>query len=141
MSHGKGLIVLSMCLVIWKAVNFINSSLVLLFTYLTHLSFPTIDSHCTLFWYGTQLIFHYIGLDITLCNCKQIRVRGLVFTATFNNISGILWWSVLLVDETGVPGNTIKSADVLVHEYANHCLQLQVTDKLNVVSSIPRRER
>jgi hypothetical protein len=65
MSHGKGLIVLSMFLVIWKAVNFINSSLVLLFTYLTHLSFPMIDSHCTLFWYGTQLIFHYIDLDIT----------------------------------------------------------------------------
>ena len=24
--------------------------------------------------------------------------------ATFNNISVILWWSVLLVEETGVPG-------------------------------------
>ena len=46
MSHGKGFIVLSMCLVIWKAVNFINSLLVLLFTYLIHLSFPMIDSHC-----------------------------------------------------------------------------------------------
>ena len=46
MSHGKGFIVLSMCLVIWKAVNFINSPLVSLFTYLIHLSFPMIDSHC-----------------------------------------------------------------------------------------------
>jgi len=26
----------------------------------------------------------------------------MVFNATFNNISGILWWSVLLVEETGV---------------------------------------
>jgi hypothetical protein len=28
---------------------------------------------------------------------------SLVFNATFNNISVILWWSVLLVEETGVP--------------------------------------
>jgi hypothetical protein len=27
----------------------------------------------------------------------------MVFNATFNNISVILWWSVLLVKETGVP--------------------------------------
>jgi hypothetical protein len=29
---------------------------------------------------------------------------GMVFNATFNNISVILWGSVLLVEETGVPG-------------------------------------
>jgi hypothetical protein len=29
---------------------------------------------------------------------------GVVFNATFNNISVILWRSVLLVEETGVPG-------------------------------------
>jgi len=28
----------------------------------------------------------------------------MVFNATFNNISVILWQSVLLVEETGVPG-------------------------------------
>ena len=27
----------------------------------------------------------------------------MVFNATFNNISVILWWSVLLVEEIGVP--------------------------------------
>ena len=27
-----------------------------------------------------------------------------VFYATFNNISAISWWSVLLVEETGAPG-------------------------------------
>jgi len=27
----------------------------------------------------------------------------LVFNASFNNISAISWWSVLLVEETGVP--------------------------------------
>jgi hypothetical protein len=28
----------------------------------------------------------------------------IVFNATFNNISVISWWSVLLVEETGGPG-------------------------------------
>ena len=27
----------------------------------------------------------------------------MVFNATLDNISAILWWSVLLVEETGVP--------------------------------------
>jgi len=28
----------------------------------------------------------------------------MVFNVTFNNISAISWWSVLLVEETGGPG-------------------------------------
>jgi hypothetical protein len=28
----------------------------------------------------------------------------MVFNATFNNISVISWWSVLLMEETGEPG-------------------------------------
>jgi hypothetical protein len=31
-------------------------------------------------------------------------VLFIVFNATFNNISVIWWWSVLLVEETGGPG-------------------------------------
>jgi hypothetical protein len=31
----------------------------------------------------------------------EIRVRVTAFNATFNNISVILWWSVLLMEETG----------------------------------------
>jgi hypothetical protein len=33
----------------------------------------------------------------------EVRVRVRVFNGTFNNFSIILWWSVLLVEETGVP--------------------------------------
>ena len=33
----------------------------------------------------------------------QCKVRVLVFSSTFNNISAISWVSVLLVEETGVP--------------------------------------
>jgi hypothetical protein len=35
---------------------------------------------------------------------KRDWVRVIVFNATFNNTSVILWWSVVLVEETGVPG-------------------------------------
>jgi hypothetical protein len=35
---------------------------------------------------------------------EDLMVRVMVFNATFNNISVISWWSVLLVEETGVPG-------------------------------------
>jgi len=34
----------------------------------------------------------------------------MVFNATFNNISVILWRSVLLVAETGVPGENHRPA-------------------------------
>jgi len=34
----------------------------------------------------------------------------MVFNATFNNISVILWWSVLLVEETGEYGENHRPA-------------------------------
>jgi hypothetical protein len=43
--------------------------------------------------------------DDTLCykTYHLVRVRVIVFNATFNNISVISWRTVLLVEETGVP--------------------------------------
>ena len=35
----------------------------------------------------------------------RYRVKVMVFNATSNIISAISWWSVLLMEETGVPGN------------------------------------
>ena len=46
-----------------------------------------------------------------------IRVRAVVFNATFNNISVLSWLSILLVDK---PEYSDKTTDLL-----------QVTDKLN----------
>jgi hypothetical protein len=50
--------------------------------------------------------------------------------ATFNNISIISWWSVLLVEETGVPGKNQWPA-------TRH----SETSSHNVVSSTPRHEQ
>jgi len=42
---------------------------------------------------------------------RVIEVRVLVYNATFNNISVILWLSVLLVEETGVPSEKKKYSE------------------------------
>ena len=60
----------------------------------------------------------------------KIRIRVTVFNATFNNISFILWQSVLLVDETRVAAENHRPV-------ASHCLSLLH----NVVSSTPHHER
>jgi len=54
----------------------------------------------------------------------------MVFSTTFNNISVISWRSILLVKETGVPGENPRPV-------ANDWQTLSH----NVVSSIPRHER
>jgi hypothetical protein len=56
--------------------------------------------------------------------------RLMVFNATFNNISIILWRSVLLMEETGVPGENHQPV-------ASHCQTLSH----NAESSTPRHER
>jgi hypothetical protein len=54
----------------------------------------------------------------------MVWFRVMMFNAIFNNISAILWRSVLLVEETEVPGE-------------NQTIDLSY----NIVSSTPRHER
>jgi len=54
----------------------------------------------------------------------------MVFNATFNNISAIFWRSVLLVEKTGVPGETHRPV-------ASHWQTLSHS----VILSTPRHER
>jgi hypothetical protein len=51
---------------------------------------------------------------------KGDRVRVMVFNATFNNISVIVWRSVLLVEETGVPEENGVSALIWFIAYINY---------------------
>ena len=61
-------------------------------------------------------IFHRIG--ILTCRLVSRGGRGImVFNATFNNNAAISWLSVLLVEETGVPGENHPPA-------ASYCLSL-----------------
>jgi len=43
-------------------------------------------------------------------NYKEVRVKVMVFNATFNNISDISWRSASLLEETGVPGENNRPA-------------------------------
>jgi hypothetical protein len=61
-------------------------------------------------------------------NAKRIVL--LYFNATFNNISDISWWSVLLMEEIRVPGENHPAV-------ASHWQTLS----RNVVSSTPRLNR
>ena len=66
-------------------------------------------------WSSSWLSRHKIVV-YTIAQFFIFRVRVMLFYATFNNISVISWWTVLLVEKTGV---TEKTTDLS-----------QVTDKL-----------
>ena len=68
-----------------------------------------------------SLLFKLINLKYVLIYCGMFlnwwqkmpvmwRV-GLGFNATFNNISVVSWWSVLLVEETGLPWENYRPAE------------------------------
>ena len=63
--------------------------------------------------FSTYYLPHFIVILINILNAQYLsraRVSVMTFNATFNNISVISWWSVLLVLETGVPGGNIRPA-------------------------------
>jgi hypothetical protein len=47
----------------------------------------------------------------------------MVINATFNNISTILWWSVLFVEETGVPGENHDLLQVTLSHNSINCIE------------------
>jgi hypothetical protein len=51
-----------------------------------------------------------LSTKVNIMIFKMLGIRVMVFDATFNNISVISWLSVLLVEETGVPGENHRPA-------------------------------
>ena len=53
--------------------------------------------------YMEQVIFKYLRAEPEdhYFLLVGLRVKVMMFNATFNNISAISWWSVLLAEETG----------------------------------------
>jgi hypothetical protein len=50
--------------------------------------------------------FYIFKIFYKLYKVKRARVRVMVFNPTLNNIAAISWRSVLLVEETGLPGES-----------------------------------
>jgi hypothetical protein len=67
-----------------------------------HLSFDLTDRYC---YYMYHLTDSDLLKIISQSDVKHIMFFFMVHNATFNNISVISWQSVLLVEETGVPGD------------------------------------
>jgi hypothetical protein len=54
--------------------------------------------------HGMISLWHFWCLRMGKIDVNTYKYVIMVFNATFNNISVISWWSVILVEETGVPG-------------------------------------
>jgi hypothetical protein len=66
---------------------------------------------------------------------EKVWFMVLVFNATSNNISVISWWSVLLVEETGVPRENHRSVAITDKLYHICCTQptwIKIALKSNV---------
>ena len=52
----------------------------------------------------SKLFLIILYIHVIICRkCIKLYKNTMVFNSTFKNISVISWWSVLLVEETGVP--------------------------------------
>jgi hypothetical protein len=78
-------------------------------------------------WHDRQFV-NILHLTINVAGLALVWI--LVFKATFNNISAISWWSVLLMEKTGVHG-----------ENHRHIASHWQTVSHNVASSTPRHGR
>ena len=85
--------------------------------------FPLSSDHGTQVWLYN--VFELIPnlptqwIELIAYNSLNLKVWFVAFYTTFNNISVVLWQSVLLVEETGVPGENLtdlsQATDKLYH--------------------------
>jgi len=95
----------------WKILS--NQSIIYIFIASRVTSFLNMTIYMPLYYRLDKIdlnpvtIFTSIKTSQTFLDLQfsGVRVKVMVFKTTFNNISVISWWSVLLVEETGVPGD------------------------------------
>ena len=85
-----------------------TTKLITIFFYIPHFQLLVISFHGVRKWsWLNGCALHALRVNLLTNHMrllKWVRIRDMVFYATFNNISVILWRSVLLVEEAGVPG-------------------------------------
>ena len=65
--------------------------------------------------------------NIRLNHDKQGRVRVMVLKITFNNISAIFWWSVVLVEEIWVPRENHRPSASHLHTLSHRLCCIMYT--------------
>jgi len=67
----------------------------------------------------------------------------MVFNATFNNISVITWRSVLVVEETGIPGENHRPVASYLHTLSHNVVHLALSGirTLNISGDMHRLYR
>jgi len=74
-------------------------------------------------------------INFQLYHGKNILILIMVLYATFNNISIILWWSVLLVEETRVPSLNRLVPPVQVPPFIFTPADHVITGDLNIINN------
>ena len=85
---------------------------------------------------GRLYVFHGKSADVLTSLFKVcfvcLIVCLVVFNATFNNISVILWWSVLLVEETGGPRENHRPVTSHWHALSHNVVHLALIEIHNI---------
>ena len=69
---------------------------------------------------------------------NKVSLRVMVVNVTFNNMSAISWWSVLMVEENRVPGETTDLPQVYTVKPMFYCPSIhRQTRVLPRISAVP----
>jgi hypothetical protein len=87
---------------------------------------PPFFFKCNCHWCINSTYFFYIPVYLYLCSLSPnwgVMYCG-VINATFNNISVISWWTILLMENTGVPreNHRILRSMLNLIKFSNYCI-------------------
>ena len=89
-------------------------------------------------YFNTQFnqLYYAFLLRYLVLHRYRVNVRVMVFNATFNNISVISWWLVILVEETRVPGEHHRLSQVSDKLYLNVVSSTRLTRALQCINVV-----
>ena len=89
-------------------------------------------------YFNTQFnqMYYAFLLRYLVLHRYRVNVRVMVFNATFNKISVISWWLVILVEETRVPGEHHRLSQVSDKLYLNVVSSTRLTRALQCINVV-----
>ena len=118
--------------------GFCSLTLLMMFCSVSQLvAFDIFDVKNLFLSHNTSLLIQDIRLHFTTVG-KRVSVKCMMPNTTFYNISAISWWQVLLVEETGVLGESYRPASVTGKLYSIILYRVQTADERNSNSQIQK---